>query len=276
MNGRCTRCVITGGKIIHYRPIGMNVMAAGDSVVENCLITKGSCNTTHEAAQDEGAVALKDRAKLVNCSVVDNFANRFSGVNILSGNAKAINCIIYANTVRYETDARGNANDGWANGVSKNNSNLGCYVNCGTDLDTSLYSQLNATCFTVGVGDFVDAANENWMPHLNAVTRDVGSDYATSGATSATDLAGNTRVAGSAVDVGCSELQPAFHVNATVDATTFVVNANDTAHFTAVPGDAVGTVTYAWNFGDGETTNTKQCKRFSQHVFPPVFLKYMC
>ena len=268
MNGRCSRCVITGGKIGHYRPIGMNVMAAGNSVVENCLITKGSCSTTHEAAQDEGAVALKDRARLVNCSVVKNFANRFSGVNILSGNAKAINCVIYGNTVRYETDARGSTSDVGANGVSKNNSNLGCYVNCGTDLDTSLYSQLNATCFTVGVGDFVDAANENWMPHLNAVTRDVGSDYATSGATSATDLAGNTRVAGSDVDVGCYELQPAFHVNATVDATTFVVNANDTAHFTAVPGDAVGSVTYTWNFGDGETTNTTETAVSHKYTTP--------
>ena len=256
MAGRCSRCVITGGKLSHYRPIGMNVMAAGSSVVENCIITGGVSSSTHEAAADEGAVALKDSAKLVNCTVVNNFANRFSGVNILSSSARAINCIIYGNTVRYETDARNNANDGWANGVSKNNSNLSCYVNCGTDLNTSLYSQLNATCFTVSAGDFVDAANGNWTPHLNAVTRDAGSDYATSGAISTTDLAGNTRVAGSSVDVGCYELQPAFHLNATVDATTFVVNANDTAHFTAVPGDASGTVTYVWNFGDGSTLTT--------------------
>ena len=260
MNGRCSRCVITGGKIIHYRPIGMNVFATGNSVVENCLITKGSCNTTHEAAQDEGAVALNDHAKLINCSVVKNSANRFSGVNILSSNARAINCVIYGNTVRYETDARGSTSDVGANGVSKNNSNLSCYVNCGTDLDTSLYSQLNATCFTVGAGDFVDAENEDWTPHLNAVTRDAGSDYSTSGAASTTDLAGNTRVQGSSVDVGCYELAPAFHIRASVDSMMFVVNANDTAHFTVVPGDAVGTVTYTWDFGDGSaalvTTDT--------------------
>ena len=268
MAGRCSRSIITGGKIGHYRPIGMNVFATGYSVVENCLITKGSCATTHEAAQDEGAVALNDHAKLVNCSVVKNSANRFSGVNILSGNARAINCVIYGNTVTYETDARGNANDGWANGVSKNNSNLGCYVNCGTDLNTSLYPQLNATCFTVGPGDFVDAANEDWTPHLNAVTRDAGSDYATSGAVSATDLAGNTRVAGSSVDVGCYELQPAFHVNASVDAMTFVVNANDTAHFTAIPGDAVGAVTYAWNFGDGSTLTTNATSVAHKYTVP--------
>ena len=113
MTGLCTRCVITDGKLSFYRPIGLNVMAAGYSVVENCLIANGVCNSTHEAAQDEGAVALKDNAKLINCTVVNNFANRFSGVNILSGNARAINCIIYGNTVRYETDARGSANDGW-------------------------------------------------------------------------------------------------------------------------------------------------------------------
>ena len=260
MAGRCSRCVITGGKIIHYRPIGMNVFATGNSVVENCLITKGSCNSTHEAAQDEGAVALNGSAKLINCTVVKNSANRFSGVNILSSNARAINCVIYGNTVRYENDARGNANDGWANGVSKNNSNLSCYVNCGTDLDTSLYSQLNATCFTVGTGDFVDAGNEDWRPHLNAITRDSGSDYSTSGGVSATDLAGNTRVQGSSVDVGCYELAPAFHLRASVDSMVFVVDANDTAHFTVEPGDAVGTVTYTWDFGDGSaalvTTDT--------------------
>ena len=268
MTGLCTRCVITDGKLSFYRPIGLNVMAAGYSVVENCLIANGVCNSTHEAAQDEGAVALKDNAKLINCTVVNNFANRFSGVNILSGTARAINCVIYGNTVRYESDARGNANDGWANGVSKNNSNLGCYINCGTDLDTTRYSQLNATCFTVSAGDFVDAADENWTPHLNAVTRDAGSDYATSGAVSATDLAGNARVAGSSVDVGCYELQPAFHVNASVDAMTFVVNANDTAHFTAVPGDAVGAVTYVWNFGDGSTLTTNETAVAHKYTVP--------
>ena len=268
MAGRCSRCVITGGTLSHYRPIGLNVMAAGSSVVENCLITKSNFTNRHEAAADEGAVALKDSAKLINCTVVKNTANRFSGVNILSGNARAINCVIYGNTVTYETDARGNANDGWANGVSKNNSNLGCYVNCGTDLDTTRYSQLNATCFTVSAGDFVNAANEDWTPHLNAVMRDAGSDYATSGAVSTTDLAGNTRVAGSGVDVGCYELQPAFHVNASVDAYTFVVNANDTAHFTAVPGDAVGAVTYVWNFGDGGTLTTNEAAVAHKYTVP--------
>ena len=268
MNGRCSRCVITGGKIGHYRPIGMNVMAAGDSVVENCLITKGSCGTTHEAAQDEGAVALKDRAKLVNCSVVDNTANRFAGVNILSANARAVNCVIYGNTVTWETDARGNANDGWANGVSKNNSNLGCYVNCGTDLDTSLYPQLNATCFTVGPVDFADAANGDWTPKQNSVTRDAGADYAANGGVSATDLAGNARVAGSGVDVGCYELQPSFHVTASVDSTQLVVGADDVAHFTAVPGDAVGAVSYIWNFGDGATLTTNETSVTHQYTTP--------
>ena len=249
--GRCSRCTITGGAISHYRMIGLNVMAAGSSIVENCLITKGRCTSAHEAAADEGAVALKDSSKLINCTVVKNSANRFSGVNILSGNARAINCIIYGNTVTYESDARGNANDGWANGVSKNNSNLGCYVNCATDLDTSVYPQLNSTCFTIESIDFLDAENEDWRPHVNSVSRDAGSDYATSGATSTTDLGGATRVQGSDVDVGCYELAPAFHLRASADTTLLVVGSAPTAHFTAVPGDAVGTVTFTWSFGDG-------------------------
>ena len=62
--------------------------------------------------------------------------------------------------------------------MSKNNSNLGCYVNCATDLDTSRYPQLNATCFTVGPVDFADAANGDWTPKQNSVTRDAGADYA--------------------------------------------------------------------------------------------------
>lgn len=268
MAGRCSRCVITGGTLGHYRPIGLNVMAAGSSVVENCLITKSKCTYSHEAAADEGAVALKDSARLVNCTVVANTANRFSGVNILSGNARAINCIIYGNTVTYETDARNSTSDVSANGVSKNRTNVGCYVNCGTDLDTSVYQQLNATCFTVAAADFVNADNENWMPHLNASTRDMGSDYSESGAVSATDLAGNVRTMGGAVDVGCYELTPAFHLNATVDSLSFVVNANDTAHFTAIPGDPVGTVTYVWDFGDGSllltTTETSVSHKYTE------------
>ena len=253
MNGRCSRCVITGGKIGHYRPIGLNVMAAGDSVVENCLITKGSCGTTHEAAQDEGAVALKDRAKLVNCSVVDNTANRFAGVNILSANARAINCVIYGNTVRWETDARDNANDGWANGVSKNNSNLGCYVNCATDLDTSRYDPLNATCLTVTREDFIDPDNGNWRLRSSSVAVNTGSDYSQTGATSTTDLDGNSRTSDGAVDIGCYQSQPVFDVRYSASSLSGVIPNSSEITFTATAFHPASTVTYTWNFGDEST-----------------------
>ena len=196
MAGRCSRCIITGGTLSHYRPIGLNVMAAGTSIVENCLITKGRCKSKHEAAADEGAVALKDSARIINCTIVDNSANRFAGVNILSEKAQAINCVIFGNKVTYETDARGSTTDSSSNGVCKNNSNSKCYINCGTDLDTSVYKQLNDTCFSVCAADFIDAENGDWRAHSNGGLRDKGSDYASSGAISTVDLAGNMRVDG--------------------------------------------------------------------------------
>lgn len=259
MAGRCSRTVITGGTLAHYRPIGLNVMAAGSSVVENCLITKGKCTNKHEAAADEGAVALKDSAKLINCTVVGNTANRFSGVNILAKTALAINCVICGNTVTYETDARGDLNDASANGVSKNGGNRSCYVNCGTDLDTTKYPQLNDTCFTVKMSDFTDAANGDWTPTVNSVTRDGGGDdYSGSGAVSSTDLAGQVREQGARVDVGCYELAPAFHFDSvSVDAMRFVLNdGRALATFAAEAVDATGDVTYTWDFGDGSDPET--------------------
>lgn len=251
MAGRCARCVITGGKIMHYRPIGMNVMAAGESIVENCLITKGCCNFTHEAAQDEGAVALKDKARLVNCTVVDNFANRFSGVNILSANARAINCIISGNTVRYETDARGTAADSSANGVSKNTSNLGCYVNCATDLDTSKYAQLNETCVTVAAEDFVDPENGDWRVKSSSSAMRSGSDYRETGATSETDLAGNARTTNGQVDIGCYQNDLTFDARFSASSMSGVIPSSCEITFSSRVAGAAGTVTFTWDFGDG-------------------------
>ena len=268
MAGRCARCVITGGKIIHYRPIGMNVMAAGESIVENCLITKGYCNTSHEAAQDEGAVALKDKARLVNCTVVDNFANRFSGVNILSANARAINCIISGNTVRYETEARGNAADSSANGVSKNTSNLGCYVNCATDLDTSKYAQLNDTCLTVAADDFVDPENGDWRLKSSSFAILAGSAYSETGAMSTTDLAGNVRTVNGEVDIGCYQCELGFGVRFSASGMSGVIPSTSEITFTAIPFYAAGTVTYTWNFDDGSaplvTTDASVVHRYDQ------------
>ena len=203
--------------------------------------------------------ALKDSAKLINCTVVGNTANRFSGVNILAKTALAINCVICGNTVTYETDARDDLNDASANGVSKNGGNRSCYVNCGTDLDTTKYPQLNDTCFTVKMSDFTDAANGDWTPTVNSVTRDGGGDdYSGSGAVSSTDLAGQVREQGARVDVGCYELAPAFHFDSvSVDAMRFVLNdGRALATFAAEAVDATGDVTYTWDFGDGSDPET--------------------
>ena len=268
MAGRCSRCVITGGQLSHYRPIGLNVMADGSSVVENCLITKGRCTYAHEAAQDEGAVALKDKARLVNCTVVDNFANRFSGVNILSANARAINCIISGNTVRYETDARGNAADSSANGVSKNKSNLGCYVNCATDLDTSKYAQLNDTCLTVTADDFVDPENGDWRLKSSSSAILAGSAYSETGAISTTDLAGNVRTVNGEVDIGCYQCELGFGVRFSASGMSGVIPSISEITFTAIPFYAAGTVTYTWNFDDGSaplvTTDASVVHRYDQ------------
>lgn len=270
MAGRCSRCFITEGKLSHYRPIGLNVMAAGSSVVENCLITKGYCTKAHEAAADEGAVALKDSARLVNCTVAGNKANRFSGVNILSSAARAINCVIFGNTVTYESNGRDQTADVSANGVSKNAENRNCYVNCGTDLDTSKYEQLNDTCFTVSALDFADTADVLWVWALDdtSVCRDAGSSYAESGALSETDYAGNDRVLGLGVDVGCYELPASFRVAMTASATRLLLGGDSTVTFWVVADDATGEVSYTWNFGDGSeplvTTSTEVTHEYTQ------------
>ena len=137
--------------------------------------------------------------------------------------------------------------------MSKNNSNLGCYVNCATDLDTSRYPQLNATCLTVTREDFIDPDNGNWRLRSSSAAVNTGSDYSQTGATSTTDLDGNSRTSDGAVDIGCYQSQPAFDVRYTASHLSGVIPNSSEITFSATAYHPASTVTYTWDFGDGST-----------------------
>ena len=70
--------------VVITTPVKIVGETGNPSDVENCLITKGFDTSKHTAAVDEGTVVLKGYAKLINCTVVGNAAQRFSGAHIES------------------------------------------------------------------------------------------------------------------------------------------------------------------------------------------------
>ena len=194
--GRVVRCVISGAR-------GNNTGNDADAVridggvIENCLLTDNSTRS--------GAIYLNAAsARAVNCTVVSNRLSSSldnalaAGVRVNNASAKVVNCVIYDN-------GGGSAKEEWGN------ANAACFYNCAFSSDAA-FTGANSTVTNLTAAAFRNYARGDYMRGdyapakdgalVNAGTNELYASYATS----ATDLAGASRIIKKIIDIGCYEI----------------------------------------------------------------------
>ena len=257
--GRVSRCRITNGRTGNMRHYASGALLDG-GVIESCLITGGV--TTHHGSSHtgDGALVVCGTGRAVNCLVTGNTGCFGAGLWVIGTRAKAINCITYANKTCGQTHTQpgGLCEYAWKNSRDASvvstfdRTTLAPYFdNCASE-----ESAPNNTCLVIDDTAFTDAANGDWTIADNSPLFDAGASYAESGGTSAFDLAGNPRILGATVDIGCFEKASDFFIAAAASKNVGTIPSDAEIEFTATPYFANGTVTYAWDFGDGSSLTT--------------------
>ena len=244
VGGVVSRCIIEKSpKPNTYTAIGAGAYIKG-GVIENCLI--------RDNRGGRGALYLDSAtAKAVNCTIVGNTAEgNVGGVIVNNASASVINCVIF--------DNGGTATSEWGN---KNGAR---FFNCVSTVENDSGVNWIKLPSTTKANYFED--DEFWTPLLGTPLVDSGSDSLYPSTSSQTDLAGNARISGSHIDIGCSELdQNSFKFTAAVVSYPSVLKGS-TVDFACYAAGATGTVTFELDFGDGSahlvTTDTQISRRF--------------
>lgn len=188
------------------QPAGRAVYINGAGRLENCLIA-------HNGGSGYCAVVSLNHndAVMKNCTIVDGTAsywfnhdvkdgsgnvvtNALGGVHCAKG--QVVNCAIL--------DIKGPAyNDVPANEANPWSGNADNFVNCATDGDAAI----NETCVLATKADFKDYAGGDFVPQVKKALYDAGDDDGILATDK--DLAGNPRIFGKHVDIGCYESQSA-------------------------------------------------------------------
>ena len=245
--GTVSRCIIEKTpKTSSWTALGGGAYLTG-GVIENCLLRGNYAG--------RGTIALYNSAKAINCTIVNNIPESFqgggiAGVMITSSSASAINCIIFNNG--------GTATAEWGN------NNGARFFNCVSTVDNANGVNWTKLTFTNWSSYFDD--DEYWTPLLGSPMVDAGDDSRYPSTSSQTDIAGNARISGSHIDIGCSELdQSRFNVTAAVASYPSVLKGA-TVDFVCYAAGATDVVTYELDFGDGSahlvTTDFQISRRF--------------
>ena len=242
--GTVSRCIIENApKTSTYTAFGSGAYLTG-GVIENCLL-RGNCGGRGTLCLD-GA-----NAKAVNCTIAGNtpvdYSNQgnIGGVFVNKTRSSVINCVIFGNG--------GTARNEWGNG------NGACFSNCVSTVENADGVNWTKLPFATRSAYFKD--DEFWTPLLGSPMVDGGNDSLYPSTSSQTDIAGNARISGSHIDIGCSELdQSSFSFSATSASHPSILKGN-TVDFVCTAVGAAGTVTFELDFGDGsshlETTDTQ-------------------
>lgn len=236
LGGRVSRCIIKGGygaDNVWAKNGGAFWMNAG--VIENCLVIGNSKRYACGCVEGTG--------KVINCTFTKNDNTTLAGLYV-SSTAQAINCIIAGNTSADDTTGYGMV---WAGDTNR-------FVNC-----LSPEWAINETCLYADPS-FTDSANGDYTLTVASPARDAGATYADTGAISTTDLAGNERVSGSVVDIGCYEyLAQGMTCDFSVSQPNGGVLPCSVVFVASVEGSASGaTLSYGWTVTDanGDTIYT--------------------
>ena len=181
-NGLITRCILEDnfGDNFSY-PHGTGVYLA-KGVIENSLVRR---NYTTRGNNDGAGINLGGTSVARNCTVVRNTSSRYGGGIACGTTATAVNCAIYDNAAANDTSA---GKPDWYGPPDR-------FVNCASPVAA------NGTCLGES-GGFIDPASGDYRLLAGSALRNAGA--AVSGI-SAFDLAGNPRVSGGAIDIGCYE-----------------------------------------------------------------------
>ena len=246
--GVVSRCILENApKTSSWTSLGSGAYLTG-GVIENCLLRGNYAG--------RGTLYLNSSAaKAVNCTIVGNVPETFSGggiagVYVNSTAASVINCVIF--------DNGGTATSEWGN------NNGARFFNCVSTVDNANGVNWTTLPFTTKSSYFED--DEFWTPLLGTPMVDGGDDSRYPSTSSQTDIAGNARVSGSHIDIGCSELdQSSFNVTAAVASYPSVLKGA-TVDFVCYAAGATDVVTYELDFGDGSahlvTTDSRISRRF--------------
>ena len=255
VGGVVSRCIIEKSpKPNNYTAIGAGAYLKG-GVIENCLI--------RDNRGGRSALYLDSAtAKAVNCTIVGNTAEgNVGGVIVNHASASVINCVIF--------DNGGTATSEWGN------KNAARFFNCVSTVENDSGINWIKLPSITKANYFED--DEFWTPLLGTPLVDSGSDSLYPSTSSQTDLAGNARVSGSHIDIGCSELdQSSFMYRATASSCPSVLKGS-TVDFACYAAGATGTVTFELDFGDGSahlvTTDTQISHRFEVCGLFPVRIR---
>lgn len=271
LGGCVSNCIITAGTADNYSGTGGNVgMTSDGGLITHCQILKGVVNNTGGGSKGGNVTMSKGRLEhslvaygkdtsngsnasvtpgiyvsggtVLHCTIAGNEGKTTGGIYAGSASAVVKNCVIAGNT----SSVTGGDAAAWGGQAA-------AFVNCYSDTSAAI----NENCFTATAAALLkDIANGDCTAAPASPIIDAGGTVAD---LPGVDLAGNPRVQGNAVDIGCYEAEAGvFSATFDADVTSGILPV--TVVFTATT-DGAGendVLSYAWDFGDGtsETTST--------------------
>ena len=193
-SGRITHCIFDGNDTTAKNTIGVLGITGG--LVDNCLIVSNKC-------QQGGGVYVGGGGTMRNCTIADNTATTGKGGGIFVADnclsCVLVNCIVYGNTAKTGGDEyQFGGNSGFNSSKTTNN----CF---GKDNGT-------------GLNPIDDNPSLGADYRLNPGSAGINQGAAYDGMTDDTDLGGDPRVVGDAIDLGCYEYVPSTVFSCTIGA----------------------------------------------------------
>lgn len=184
-----THCVVTNCATTMADDNNWTVAKAGGVFIdggrmENCLVVDCEVKDANPALSASAGGVRVVRGSVANCTVLYCRGNYAGGLNAAGGT-------VY-NTVVFGCTKLGDGS------VSPTSGSASRFVNCATDAATAL----NETCAAIDADAFTDVTTGRYTPRVRGALYNTGAKVEL---LSSTDLAGNARICGRGIDIGCYE-----------------------------------------------------------------------